>query len=261
MVIGTFSVKGSRPASLTGTSVRIGLFVAVILLGAGASVPAGATVHPAMRAAPACLATVAHRSACSFRVVYVAIGASDSYGVGTDDPATQSWPAVLARHLPRGTHFVNLGVPGILLHRAVKVELPVALDAHPTLVTVWLAVNDLAAGVPLPRYRHDLDTLLGTLQRATHARVLVANVPDLALLPAFAGRAGLAPVVAAWNAAIAGAARAHGAILVDLYAHWRDLALHPEYVGPDGLHPTAEGYRRLAEHFWRVYRASRPPRT
>jgi lysophospholipase L1-like esterase len=192
--------------------------------------------------------------------VYVAIGASDSYGVGTDDPATESWPAVLARHLPPGTHFVNLGVPGILLHRAVEVELPVALDAHPTLVTVWLAVNDLAAGVPLPRYRHDLDTLLGALRRMTHARVLIADVPDLALLPAFAGHPGLAPVVAAWNAAIAAAARAHGAILVDVYARWRDLALHPEYVGPDGLQPTAEGYRRLAELFWRVYRASRPPR-
>jgi acyl-CoA thioesterase I len=125
---------------------------------------------------------------------------------------------------------------------------------------VWLAVNDLAAGEPLPRYRHDLDALLGALQRRTHAAVLVANVPDLALLPAFAGRPGLAPVVVAWNAAIAAVARAHGAILVDVYAHWRDLALHPEYVGPDGLHPTAEGYRRLAALFWRVYRASRPPR-
>jgi lysophospholipase L1-like esterase len=155
---------------------------------------------------------------------------------------------------------VNLGVPGILLHHAVEVELPVALDAHPTLVTVWLAVNDLAAGVPLPRYRHDLDTLLGALQHATHARVLIANVPNLALLPAFRAYPGLAPVVAAWDAAIAAEARAHGALLVDVYAHWRDLALHPEYVGPDGLHPTAEGYRRLAELFWRVYRASQPPR-
>jgi hypothetical protein len=34
-----------------------------------------------------------------------------------------------------------------------------------------------------------------------NTRALVANVPDLALLPAFAGCPGLAPVVAAWNAA------------------------------------------------------------
>jgi acyl-CoA thioesterase I len=253
-------VKGRGLTRLTGTSVRLGLFVAVIALGAGAALLAGATAHPAARTAPARLATVAHRPAHSYRVVYVAIGASDSYGVGTDDPATQSWPAVLARYLPRGTHLVNLGVPGILLHRALDVELPVALDAHPTLVTVWLAVNDLAAGVPLPRFRHDLDTLLGALQRRTRARVLIANVPDLTLLPAFRAYRGLGPVVVAWNAAIAAEARAHGASLVDVYAHWRDLALHPEYVGPDGLHPTAEGYRRLAALFWRVYRASTFPR-
>jgi lysophospholipase L1-like esterase len=244
----------------TGTAVRIGLFVAVIFLGAGAAMLAGATVHPAVPDAPARPATVVHRSARSYPFVYVAIGASDSYGVGTDEPARESWPAVLARYLPPGTHLVNLGVPGILLHRAVEVELPVALDAHPTLVTVWLAVNDLAAGVPLPRYRHDLGVLLGTLRHATHDRVLIANVPDLTLLPAFRAYRGLGPVVVVWNAAIAAEARAHGAILVDVYAHWRDLALHPEYVGPDGLHPTAEGYRRLAEFFWRVYRASTFPR-
>src|SRR5947209_13639130 len=132
------SVRGRRPARLTGTSVRIGLVAAAILLGVGAALLAKATVHPAASNAPARLATVAHRSARSYRFVYVAIGASDSYGVGTNDPATESWPAVLARYLPPGTHFVNLGVPGILLHRAVEVELPVALDAHPTLVTVWL---------------------------------------------------------------------------------------------------------------------------
>jgi acyl-CoA thioesterase I len=244
----------------TGISVRIGLFVAVIVLEAGAAVLAGATAHPAAHDAPARLATVVHRSARSYPFVYVAIGASDSYGVGTDEPARESWPAVLARYLPPGTHFVNLGVPGILLHRAIEVELPVALDAHPTLVTVWLAVNDLAAGVPLPQYRHDLGVLLRTLRQATHARVLIANVPDLTLLPAFRAYRGLGPVVVAWNAAIAAEARAHGAIVVDVYARWRDLALHPEYVGPDGLHPTAEGYRRLAELFWRAYRTSQPPR-
>src|SRR4051794_10885363 len=97
------SVRGRGAARLSATAVRVGLFVAVVFLGAGAAVLAKATVHPAMRAAPARLATVAHRSARSYPFVYVAIGASDSYGVGTDDPATESWPAVLARYLPRGT--------------------------------------------------------------------------------------------------------------------------------------------------------------
>lgn len=190
------------------------------------------------------------------RFVYVAIGASDSYGTGLDDPATQSWPAVFVRSLPAGTHYVNLGVPGILLHRAIMTELPVALDAPPSVVTVWLAVNDLAAGVPLAHYRHDLDVLLGSLHRSTRARVLVANLPDLSRVPALSGRPGLAAIVAAWNQEIGSAVLAHGAVLVDLYAHWRELAQHPEYVGPDGLHPSAEGARRLAALFVQTYRAS-----
>lgn len=130
------------------------LFGAIVALAAGL-IPRHVASHSPM-----------HRSARAYPFVYVAIGASDSYGVGADNPATQSWPADLARRLPPQTHVVNLGVPGILLHRAVETELPVALDAHPTLVTVWLAVNDLGAGVPLPQYRRDLGTLLGALRRA-----------------------------------------------------------------------------------------------
>lgn len=188
--------------------------------------------------------------------VYVAIGASDSYGVGAADPATQSWPAVLAGFLPLTTKFVNLGVPGITLHRAVLTEGPIALDAHPGLVTIFLAVNDIVGGVALSSYRDDLNALLDALQRRTKARVLLANLPDLTLVSALSGRPGLGTMVAYWNGVIAAAARAHGDILVDLHAHWRELAAHPEYVGADGLHPTAEGYRRLAAIFWQTYRAA-----
>jgi len=52
---------------------------------------------------------------------------------------------------------------------------------------------------------------------------------------------------------IAGAARAHGALLVDLYRRW-PLAHHPEFIGPDGLHPTAAGYGALANTFFGTLR-------
>jgi acyl-CoA thioesterase-1 len=197
-------------------------------------------------------------------VTYVAIGASDAVGVGAGDPATESWPAVLDTLLPQGSKLIDLGVPSITLARALDVELPVALDALPPrptiirnmpggrdVVTVWLAANDLRAGVTLASYAANLDTMLRALHARTDATVLVGNLPDLAAVPAFQGQgSALAATVRAWNGAIAAIARRNGATLVDLYAGWRELAAHPEYVGPDGLHPSAAGYRRLAQLFY-----------
>ena len=56
--------------------------------------------------------------------------------------------------------------------------------------------------------------------------------------------AGLLPEL---NDQIARTAADEGAILVDLY---RELGTWRGYIGADGLHPTAEGYQRIAE-IWR----------
>ena len=191
--------------------------------------------------------------------VYVALGASDAVGVGAADPARDSWVAVLHRQLPPDTRLVNLGIGGILLRDALVQQLPVALDAAPDLVTVWLAVNDFNARVPLQEYSASLDELLGQLATRTQARILVANIPDLTLVPIYGvvGRDILQAEIARWNAAIAAAAERHGAILVDLYPLGPELAGRPEFVGLDGFHPSAEGYRRLAEVMWQAIEANR----
>jgi acyl-CoA thioesterase I len=191
-------------------------------------------------------------------LTYVALGASDATGVGVEDAARDNWVAVLGRRLPQPAKVVNLGIPGIRLHEALEVELPPALDARPDLVTVWLVVNDILSGVPLERYRAGLDRLLGELRAGTGAEVAVGNVPNA---PEQSAYLGIPPAVrpsltASWNEAIDQAAAAHGAILVDLYRLWPVLE-HPEYVGPDGLHPTVAGYRALAETFHGVLRDQR----
>ena len=180
-------------------------------------------------------------------LTYVALGASDSVGVGATLPERESWVAVLHARLPSGSRLVNLGVSGSLLRQALDQQLPVALDADPDLVTVWLAVNDLNARVPLDRYAADLDTLLRSLREGTDATILVGNVPDLSTLPA-AARMNLAPVPR-WNAAIEEVVARHGAQLVDLRDAWREVAEHPEYVSSDGFHPSTAGYVRLADRF------------
>lgn len=189
-------------------------------------------------------------------LVYVAIGASDAVGVGAGGP-DESWVGDLARKLPPGSRLVNLGISGEKLNGALVDELPVAVDANPDLVTIWLAVNDLNARVTAESYEQDLGAMLSTLQRQTHAHVVIGNIPDLSLVPAYGGidPTALAQEVDRWNAIIARQAALHGATVVDIHASWTDLAAHPEYVGVDGFHPSAEGYQRLADLFAATLRA------
>ena len=191
-------------------------------------------------------------------LTYVAIGASDAVGVGVEDPATQGWVPQFGASLGSDTHVVNLGVSGSTLAQALREQVGPAVDAHPDVVTVWLAVNDINARVPLESYEADLDTLLGDLE-PTGARVLVGNVPDLSVVAAYQGvdPAQLQAEVQRWNAVIDAVAARHGATVVDLYARWQEVAQHPEYLSADGFHPSADGYARLAEVFEEAY-ASRP---
>ncbi len=94
--------------------------------------------------------------------VYVAVGASETTGIGADVPLREAWPRVLFRTaMPENTIFVNLGIPGATVAQALREELPRALEQRPTIVTVWLNVNDIMCGVPPADFERDLAALLG----------------------------------------------------------------------------------------------------
>lgn len=196
------------------------------------------------------------------QLIYVAIGASDTFGFGTSDPYNQNWATDLAGKLGPRYHLINLGIPSMHIHDALTTELPIALDAHPNLVTIWLAVNDLADHVPVKSYALDLNTLLTRLQANNpQVRIAVANVPDLTLLPHFSKQVATDPQalqqsILAYNTVIASAVQQHHAILIDLSQQRYDLQRHPEYISEDGLHPTASGYAQLADLFYKALEAS-----
>lgn len=196
---------------------------------------------------------------------YVAVGASETVGIGTDDPLTQSWPSVFYRTaLARSATLVNLGVSGATVQEALALELQPALAEEPRLVTVWLNVNDLVRQVPVERYERDLGTLVRALRRGGATDVLVASTPPVVDLPVvracLPGGSGCAlPLglpsaeaiterVAAYNAAITRVAAAEGAVVVDLKAAAGD-GIDPALVAADGFHPSTEGHRRLAAAF------------
>lgn len=213
--------------------------------------------------------------------LYVAVGASETVGVGAADPIRDAWPAVFFKNvLPASARFVDLGVPGITVSDALIQEVPAAVSLHPDLVTVWLNVNDLIAGVSPKTYGQELTELLQELRRGGQTEVLVANTPPVQAFPAYRaclpfmpGATGcdttrraptpsaVAAIVAAYNAAVDSAAQASGSHVVDLYtaAQRRVRAgTFPSIIGSDNFHPNAAGYLLVAGLFARAYR-SLPP--
>jgi lysophospholipase L1-like esterase len=203
--------------------------------------------------------------------VYVAVGASETTGQGSDQPLRDGWPRVLHRTaLPQGAIFVNMGIPGATAAQAVNEEMNQALAVRPNLVTVWLNVNDIIRGVAAADFERQLDTLVKTLRAGGTIRVLVANTPPLDTLPAYrSGRlipGGPSPeelrqTVDDYNAATARVVQRDGALLVDLHAvgvaaaaAGTDAAL----VSRDGFHPSTAGHAAIAAAFADVLRASGP---
>lgn len=242
-----------RPAFL------LALLAAAALL-AGCAAPAARVAPPTTQPGP--------------RSVYVAVGASETVGVGADEPLRDAWTQVLYRTaLPRRTVFYNLGVPGATVADALAEQLPEALRLDPTVVTVWLNVNDLVARVPTPTYERQLTDLLSRLRRGGATRVLVANAPPLDRLPVYLacrngdGAGAICPlgptfvaptpeqvqaVVADLNAAIARASAATGAEVVDLEAVTlaaRAAGTEATLVSEDGFHPSTAGYAAVARAF------------
>ena len=190
-------------------------------------------------------------------VTYVALGASDAVGVGSNEPGSQGYVPLIESRLPSGSHLVNLGISGIRLHEALARELPLALTTSPTLITVWLVVNDFVDGVPYNSYMPDLDTLLKQLRAGTKSRIVMANLPDLTLLPAFSHssasqKAATVAAIKKWNAEIASTAARYHVTIVDLFSHNSQLTAHPEYISGDGFHPSPAGYVQLANYFWQA---------
>lgn len=204
------------------------------------------------------------------QIVYAAVGASETVGIGTEDPRSQAWPQVFFRSLPRSAIFYNFGISGATTAVAAAQELSQAVFVEPNLVTVWLNVDDIAAGVPASDYEAQLGGLVHSLRRGGQARVLVANTPWLDHLPAyFACRANPPPgaprcplggrqlpgpdqvnlVVDAYNAAIERVVQREGAILVDLHSQGEVADLHPTWVSSDGFHPSGAGAAQVAAAF------------
>jgi lysophospholipase L1-like esterase len=195
-------------------------------------------------------------------IKYVALGASDAMGIGTSEPSKDGWVPKFTS-LINAQQVFNLGRFGTTISKAMCDQLPQVFDHKPNVITIWLVVNDFIYQVFNPSiftsYKSDLNKMLSQLRTNLDkdTRILVANLPDLSQISFFTSRGiskqSLTMKIKQWNDAIQDIVRKNQCELVDVYAHWEELALHPEYISLDGFHPSAHGYTKLAEIFYQQY--------
>jgi lysophospholipase L1-like esterase len=224
-----------------------------------ASTPPGFASAATVAPTPAPTSTASPTPAASSAVRYVAIGASDTVGVGATDPTTGSWPARIAALLPPGGAYVNLGVSGSVAVQAKEQQLPGAVAQKPTVVSIWLAVNDMNATIQPASYRDALAAIVDGLVARTDAKIFVGNVPDLRGVPAYkdADKNALLAQITAYNDVIASVSKsAPGRVyLVDLFTGSAAL-VSTITVSGDGFHPSDEGYKLIADRFAAAMRAN-----
>jgi acyl-CoA thioesterase-1 len=171
--------------------------------------------------------------------VVVALGDSLTAGLGV--APDEAYPALLQARL-RGEGFayrvVNAGVSGDTSAGGLR-RVDWVLRARPELVIVALGANDGLRGLPVDALRANLEAIVGRL-RAAGARVLLVGMR----VPPNYGD----DYARAFAAVYPAVAKKTGVPLVPFLLD--GVAGDPRLNQSDGIHPTAEGHRVIAERLW-----------
>jgi acyl-CoA thioesterase-1 len=189
-------------------------------------------------AALALMASVSGAAVAQERVI-VAFGDSLTAGLGV--PAEQSYPSLLAARLKAEGYayrVVNAGVSGDTSAGGLR-RVDWALRLRPDIVIVELGANDALRGHDLASVQANLDQVIARFQRAG-ARVLLVG---MRLPPNYGPRYG-----GDFQRLFEAVARRRGAALMPFFLE--GVAGVARLNQPDGIHPTAEGYRVVVERLW-----------
>ncbi|GGO87825.1 arylesterase [Marinobacterium nitratireducens] len=166
----------------------------------------------------------------------------DSLSAAYGMPASQGWVALLQQRLDQslpGTEVVNASISGETTQGGLT-RLPDLLERHrPALVLVELGANDGLRGTPLPAIRQNLEQLISRSQ-STGAQVLMIGMH---LPPNYGPR-----YSQGFYALFAEVSESYGVPRVPFLLE--GVALEPELMQDDGLHPNAAAQPRLLENVW-----------
>jgi lysophospholipase L1-like esterase len=188
----------------------------------------------------------------SFREL-VALG--DSMTAGGDDDAEGlpcrnwvDWFVELMRREDPAFCAVNLAVKGKKLKDLLDEQLDPALQREPALVSVMIGGNDLRLTrrwEPEP-FERDLQQLLHRLAERSHPLVLLATIPDFALVLPFSSydiRRAMQHAIRAANAIISRVGQAAGAVVVELHREAASYDL--DNYSKNLMHPNARGHELI----------------
>ena len=171
----------------------------------------------------------------------MAFGNSLTAGLGVSPD--QSYPAQLQRRLREAGYdheVINAGVSGDTTTGGLR-RLDWVLKSRPSIVILELGANDGLRGQPLSLMASNLAKIIDGLQQAGVEVVLAGmQIPPNYGLDYTTGFASLFEQLA----------RDHSATLIPFFLE--GVAARKELNQADGIHPTAEGYRIVAETVFNV---------
>jgi acyl-CoA thioesterase-1 len=166
----------------------------------------------------------------------------DSLSAGYGVKIQEGWVNLLGKRLASegyGYNVVNASVSGETTQGGLA-RLPRALEAHkPAIVIVELGANDGLRGLPLTASRENLRQIIELVQTAKARIVLVGMV----IPPNYGARYGQE-----FRDMFAALAAQYHPAFVPFFLD--KVALKPELMQADGLHPNAQGQPQLLENLW-----------
>ncbi|TVR62680.1 MAG: arylesterase [Gemmatimonadales bacterium] len=191
-------------------------------------------------AAPAAGAENSTRDAA--RVIF--LGTSLTEGYGLDHPDTEAWPHRIAHRALEagitGIEVVNAGLAGETSAAGAR-RIGWILRAEPDLLVVELGANDGLRGVPVSEMEANLERLLdeiaSTAPGTSVALVRMEAPPNMG-----------DEYTADFREAFERVARSRDVPLLSFLLD--GVAGDPSLNLSDGIHPTAEGHRRMADNVW-----------
>lgn len=229
------SLKSHEPLARL-VALVLGVAAGVWLSACGSSQKATVGEAPALGRSPSTVVPAADD-----RPLLVALGDSLTAGLGLD--ATEAYPAVLQARLDAAgltLRVVNAGVSGDTSAGGVS-RLDLALSGDVRVLIVALGGNDGLRALPVDALRANLSKILAQANAREIATILAGMEapPNLG-----------ADYTRAFRATYASLAKDHGVTFVPFLLE--GVAGVERLNQPDGIHPTAEGARAVADHLWPV---------